>query len=81
VIFFKGEMKEQMIGDVNLFFSEWIEENESEVNIMIAVPEYRGKGLSREVMDVIEMFAVGIYERNVMIAKIKNDNLNSMKFF
>jgi RimJ/RimL family protein N-acetyltransferase len=48
---------------------------------MIAVPEFRGKGLSYEVMDVVELFAVGVYGKNVIIAKIKEDNLASIKFF
>jgi RimJ/RimL family protein N-acetyltransferase len=48
---------------------------------MIAVPEYRGKGLSREMMEVIELFSVGVYAKNVLIAKIKNDNTFSMRFF
>jgi RimJ/RimL family protein N-acetyltransferase len=48
---------------------------------MIAVPEYRGKGLSREVMEVVELFAMGVYAKNVLIAKIKNDNTFSMRFF
>jgi RimJ/RimL family protein N-acetyltransferase len=42
-----------MIGDVNLFFSDWIEPNEAEINIMIALPSFRGKGLSKQVMEVI----------------------------
>jgi hypothetical protein len=33
-----------MIGDVNLFFSEWIEANQAELNLMIAVKEERRKG-------------------------------------
>jgi RimJ/RimL family protein N-acetyltransferase len=28
-----------MIGDINLFFSEWIEPNQVEINIMIAIRE------------------------------------------
>jgi RimJ/RimL family protein N-acetyltransferase len=48
---------------------------------MIAMAEYRGKGLSREVMDVVELFSVGVYDRNVIIAKIKKDNIMSIKFF
>ena len=39
--------KGRMIGDVNLFFSEWIETNQAEINIMIAIKEERGKGYAR----------------------------------
>ena len=71
----------KMIGDINLFFSEWIEKNEAEINIMIAVPEYRGKGLARQAMDAIEKFAKGVYKKDTIIAKIKDDNEASINFF
>jgi RimJ/RimL family protein N-acetyltransferase len=45
LVFAKDNNK--LIGDVNLFFSDWIEPNEAEINIMIAVKEYRGKGLAK----------------------------------
>ena len=40
---------------------------------MIAVKEYRGRGLSKQVMEVIELFAQGYYNKNTIIAKIKKD--------
>ena len=48
---------------------------------MIAVPEYRGKGIAREVMDVIEKFAKAVYRKDLIIAKIKDDNTASVNFF
>ena len=48
---------------------------------MIAVSEFRGKGLSKQVMEVIEAFALGIYNKNTIIAKIKDDNIGSINFF
>lgn len=71
----------KLIGDVNLFFSDWIEANEAEINVMIAVPEFRGKGLSGQVIEAIELFAWAIYGRDTIIAKIKEDNAGSIKFF
>ena len=47
----------------------------------MAVPEYRGKGIGREVMDVIEKFAKAVYRKDLMIAKIKDENEASVKFF
>ncbi len=32
-------------------------------------------------MEAIEQFALGIYDKNVIIAKIKDDNQASIKFF
>ncbi len=48
---------------------------------MIAVKEYRGKGLSKQVMEVIELFAQGFYQKDTIIAKIKKENILSIKFF
>lgn len=32
-------------------------------------------------MAAIELFSVAVYKRDLFIAKIKNDNLGSIKFF
>ena len=42
-----------MVGDVNLFFSEWIEKHQAEINIMIAVKSERGKGLAQETLALV----------------------------
>jgi len=52
-----------MIGDVNLFFSAWIEPHQAEINIMIAVKEERGKGYARETLRMIETFARVYYKK------------------
>ena len=36
-----------MIGDLNLFFSSWIEPYQVEINIMIADKSQRGKGYAK----------------------------------
>ena len=60
-----------MIGDINLFFSEWIEPHQSEINIMIAVKSERGKGYAKEALRLVEAFSVVYYGRSEIIAKIK----------
>jgi RimJ/RimL family protein N-acetyltransferase len=70
-----------MIGDVNLFFSEWIEPNECEINIMIAEKEYRGMGIAKKILEIVERFASAKYHKNLIIAKIKKGNLASIKLF
>lgn len=39
-----------MVGDINLFFSKWIEPNQAEINIMIARRDQRGKGYACEAL-------------------------------
>lgn len=70
-----------MIGDVNLFFSSWIEPHQAEINIMIAPKQYRGKGYAREVLALVEAFARVYYGRTEIDAKIKDDNVGSAKLF
>lgn len=70
-----------MIGDVNLFFSEWIEPYQAEINIMIAAKEERGKGHAREALKLAEAFAFLYYNKSEIIAKIKEDNIGSQKLF
>lgn len=41
---------------------------------MIAVPEYRGKGFAKSVMDVIEKFTKAVFKKDTIVAKIKDDN-------
>jgi RimJ/RimL family protein N-acetyltransferase len=69
------------VGDINLFFSKWIEPNQAEINIMIARRDHRGKGFAREVLILVEAFARVQYGRNEIIAKIKDDNAASMRLF
>jgi RimJ/RimL family protein N-acetyltransferase len=71
----------RMIGDINLFFSKWIEPNEAEINIMIALKSERGKGYAKEALSLIESFARVYYSKDQIIAKIKDDNTSSMKLF
>lgn len=48
---------------------------------MIAVKDQRGKGYAREAIEAVQMFALGVYSRDTIIAKIKDDNMGSIKLF
>ncbi len=48
---------------------------------MIARRDHRGKGLAREALTLVEAFARVQYDRNEIIAKIKDDNAASMRLF
>lgn len=41
------------VGDVNIFFSEWLQPNEAEINVMIADSGFRGKGIATTVIQMM----------------------------
>ena len=69
------------IGDVNLFFHDYIEENEAEIDIMIGDKEARGKGYSKEAVKIMMDFGFRYYQKEKFIAKIKTGNSISRKLF
>lgn len=71
----------QPIGDVNLFFHEYIEENEAEIDIMIGDKEARGKGFGKEAVAIMMQFGFQKFKKDKFIAKIKQKNQPSRKLF
>lgn len=69
------------IGDVNLFFHDYIEENEAEIDIMIGDKTARGKGYSKEAVKIMLEFGYSFYRKEKFIAKIKSENYISRKLF
>jgi len=69
------------IGDVNLFFHEYIEENECEIDIMIGDKEARGNGYSKDGVIIMMEFGFSFYKKTRFIAKIKSENQVSRKLF
>ena len=67
-----------MIGDVNLFIND---DNEGEINIMIAEVYYRNKGIATEVVSFIIQFCENVAKLNKIFAKIDQNNINSQKLF
>ncbi|ELT99980.1 hypothetical protein CAPTEDRAFT_212602 [Capitella teleta] len=76
----KGQI-EAMAGDVNLFLSEEDGFKSAEIEIMIAEPKCRGKGMGKEAL--LAMLRYGIDELNLILitAKIGFDNEASLKLF
>jgi len=60
-----------MIGDVNLFFHAYIEENEAEIDIMIAEENFRRKGIAQQVSNIIMDFGFFYKKIDTYFAKIK----------
>eukprot|EP01050_Picozoa_sp_SAG11_P020888 SAG11_NODE_3608_length_2343_cov_1.882799_2_plen_243_part_00 len=82
-----GEGTYAMVGDVNLFFNSWLlEEGEpahraAEVEVMIAEPCARRKGLAAEALWLLLAYSVEALGVERFVAKIKIENAASISLF
>lgn len=58
-----------------------MEENEAEINVMIAEDSAKCKGLAFESIKIMMDFAFKYYKKSKILAKIKTDNIASIKLF
>lgn len=72
---------ESMVGDVNLFFNDSEEPHEAELEIMIAEPKYRGRGMGKEAVKI--MMHYGAYKLNAkrFAVRIGENNTESVSLF
>lgn len=81
--FIHGEPhSEAMVGDVNIFMNDSDDSQIAEVEIMIAEPKSRGKGLAKESILVMMAFAVenlGIHKFRAKIGESNEASLNLFK--
>lgn len=73
-----------MVGDVNLFIHSYLqEENEkvAEIEVMVAEPSVRRKGLASSALKLIMEYAITKLNVTKFVAKIKDDNLASIRLF
>eukprot|EP00475_Leptophrys_vorax_P028904 TRINITY_DN420_c0_g1_i2.p1 TRINITY_DN420_c0_g1~~TRINITY_DN420_c0_g1_i2.p1 ORF type:complete len:237 (+),score=64.98 TRINITY_DN420_c0_g1_i2:178-888(+) len=70
------------IGDVSIFQHEWlVDDQAAEVDVMIADPSFRGKGVARvAVLAAMKYFQV-VKDVQVFIAKINHSNYPSTRLF
>lgn len=71
-----------MVGDVNLFFND--QDNDlsiAEIEIMIAEPRARGKGMGKEGVGMMMRYAVDKLGVKRFYCKISEDNLTSLRMF
>eukprot|EP01137_Pigoraptor_chileana_P018671 Opistho-2@78553 len=70
-----------MIGDVNLFFNDADDRRSAEIEVMIAEPTARGRGLGHDAC--VAMMNYGVTSLNVgrFTAKIGFDNERSLRMF
>ncbi|XP_043688752.1 N-acetyltransferase 9-like protein [Telopea speciosissima] len=80
--FFHGDPHvEAMVGDVNIYMNDLDDAQTAEIEIMIAEPKSRGKGLGEESVLMMMAFAVKNFGINKFRAKIAESNTASLKLF
>ncbi|KAH6788612.1 Acyl-CoA N-acyltransferases superfamily protein [Perilla frutescens var. frutescens] len=80
--FIHGEPhNEAMVGDVNIFMNDLDDPQVAEVEIMIAEPKSRGKGLAKESILLMMAFAVKNFGIHNFCAKIGESNEASLNLF
>ncbi|XP_028801703.1 N-acetyltransferase 9-like protein [Neltuma alba] len=72
---------EAMVGDVNIFMNDLDNPQMAEIEIMIAEPKSRGKGLGKETVLMMMAFAIEKLGINIFRAKIGESNAASLNMF
>ncbi|KAL9457374.1 hypothetical protein AB3S75_006423 [Citrus x aurantiifolia] len=72
---------EAMVGDVNIYMNDLDNLELAEVEIMIAEPKSRGKGLAKEAVLMMMAYAVENFGIHVFRAKIGESNGASLRLF
>ncbi|KAI5652294.1 hypothetical protein M9H77_29481 [Catharanthus roseus] len=72
---------EAMIGDVNIYMNDMEDTKKAEIEIMIAEPKSRGKGLGKESVSMMMAFAVKNLGIQAFRAKIGESNKASIALF
>ncbi|KAL3694912.1 hypothetical protein R1sor_008563 [Riccia sorocarpa] len=72
---------EAMAGDVNIFMNDMEDEKAAEIDIMIAEPRSRGKGLAKEAVQLMIKYAAQHLQISKLRAKISDSNSTSLHLF
>ncbi|XP_052178246.1 uncharacterized protein LOC127792008 isoform X1 [Diospyros lotus] len=72
---------EAMVGDVNIYMNDLDDSEMAEIEIMIAEPKSRGKGLGKEAILMMMRFAIENFSIHVFRAKIGESNEASLSLF
>ncbi|KAI3789432.1 hypothetical protein L2E82_02227 [Cichorium intybus] len=72
---------EAMIGDVNIYMNDLEDSHLAEMEIMIAEPKSRGKGLGKESVLMMAVFAIDNHKINTFRVKIGDSNEASLNMF
>ncbi|KAF8940643.1 N-acetyltransferase 9 [Dissophora ornata] len=71
----------KMVGDVNLFFNDHDDPHSAEIEIMIAEPSYRRKGLGLEALRMMMTYAYQALGTKRITSKISTENKGSIQLF
>ncbi|KAF9114411.1 N-acetyltransferase 9 [Mortierella sp. AM989] len=71
----------KMVGDVNLFFNDHDDPHSAEIEIMIADPDYRRKGMGLEALCMMITYAYCSLGTTRITAKISTENKGSIQLF
>ncbi|KAL1340262.1 hypothetical protein HN51_026673 [Arachis hypogaea] len=72
---------EAMVGDVNIFMNDLDNPHMAEIEVMIAEPKSRGKGLGKESVLIMMAFSIESLGINVFRVKIGESNEASLNLF
>ncbi|KAL8223750.1 hypothetical protein R6Q57_019225 [Mikania cordata] len=72
---------EAMVGDVNIYMNDLEDTQLAEIEIMIAEPKSRGKGIGMESVLMMLVFAIENHKINTFRAKIGDSNEASLRMF
>ncbi|XP_018093982.1 N-acetyltransferase 9 [Xenopus laevis] len=70
-----------MVGDVNLFLTEPDNQASAEIEVMIAEPSFRGRGLGEESVRLMLSYGITVLGITIFEAKIGQENLASIRLF
>ncbi|KAF9121480.1 N-acetyltransferase 9 [Mortierella sp. 14UC] len=77
----ENALAQPMVGDVNLFFNDHDDPHAAEIEIMIAEPSYRRKGVGLEALRMMMTYAYQSLGTKRITAKISTENKGSIQLF
>lgn len=70
-----------MVGDINIFLNDYEDLSRVEIDVMIAEPEYRGKGCGKEAVLLMMWYCMKDLKIFKFYCKIHQRNENSLGLF
>ena len=68
-------------GDINLFFSDFLDEGDAEIDVMVPEPASRRKGVATEAIKMMMEYGRNLLNVSRFVAKISSENEASLALF